>query len=95
MNRKEYNGWTNYETWLVALWVGNEPYLNEAIQELVLQHADDHGFALDTTVKDFISELVNESVPEAGLASDLIGAALSEVDWQDITEHYVDKLLAA
>ena len=20
-----YNGWTNYETWAVALWIGNEP----------------------------------------------------------------------
>jgi len=24
MTRKEYNGWTNYETWAVALWLDNE-----------------------------------------------------------------------
>jgi hypothetical protein len=23
MNRREYNGWTNYETWLVNLWYGD------------------------------------------------------------------------
>ena len=22
-----YNGWTNYETWNVALWLGNDEYL--------------------------------------------------------------------
>ncbi len=24
MNRQEYNGWTNYETWIVNLWMDNE-----------------------------------------------------------------------
>jgi hypothetical protein len=24
MNRQEYNGWTNYETWVVNLWMDNE-----------------------------------------------------------------------
>ena len=24
MNNKRYNGWANYETWNVALWIGND-----------------------------------------------------------------------
>lgn len=24
MNNKSYNGWTNYETWNVALWIQND-----------------------------------------------------------------------
>lgn len=24
MNRNEYNGWTNYETWACALWLDND-----------------------------------------------------------------------
>lgn len=34
MTKNEYNGWFNYETWLIALWIDNEEgssdYWNEA-----------------------------------------------------------------
>lgn len=29
MTDNTYNGYTNYETWLVSLWLDNEPYSNE------------------------------------------------------------------
>jgi len=38
MNRKEYNGWTNYETWVVNLWMDNEEgtydYWREIAEEI-------------------------------------------------------------
>ena len=37
MTKKEYNGWHNYETWLVKLWIDNEEgsynYWREVAQE--------------------------------------------------------------
>jgi len=31
MTNQTYNGWTNYQTWNVALWIGNDEFLyNEA-----------------------------------------------------------------
>ena len=27
MTDTQYNGWTNYETWNVALWIGNDEFL--------------------------------------------------------------------
>lgn len=27
MTAQTYNGWTNYETWNVALWIGNDEFL--------------------------------------------------------------------
>lgn len=39
MTKNEYNGWYNYETWAVALWIDNEEgsqnYWNEQASELL------------------------------------------------------------
>jgi len=94
MNTKEYNGWTNYETWLAALWIGNEPYLDETVKEICAREFE-YGIDRDDAVKEFMSDLVYEGVPEAGLASDFLGAALSEVDWREIVDHYVEDLETA
>lgn len=45
MNRKEYNGWTNYETWVVNLWMDNEEgtydYWREVAQEIYENDAEE------------------------------------------------------
>lgn len=84
---KSYNGWTNYETWLVNLWLTNEEVSDATLREIV-KHGQDYeaADALKAWVKD-------EYLPDlgAGLASDLVGAALSEVDWLEIvTNHRAD-----
>ena len=47
MEKKEYNGWSNYETWQCALWLDNDRDLyhaakfchnEEELQELVHDH---------------------------------------------------------
>ena len=35
MNKNEYNGWYNYETWLVNLWMDND----QGSQEMWREHA--------------------------------------------------------
>ena len=29
-----YNGWTNYETWNVALWIGNDEFLYDVAKDM-------------------------------------------------------------
>ena len=31
-NPKEYNGWANYETWNVALWISNDEGLTQSLR---------------------------------------------------------------
>src|SRR4051794_430341 len=41
MSDKRYNGWTNYETWLVALWADNDEASYHYQQRLAQQFWDD------------------------------------------------------
>ena len=90
----EYNGWTNYETWLVKLWLDND----QGTYYDVTGHATETVTATDgVTVADkydfadWVQEYVEELLPDiGGLAADLMKAALSEVNWREIAEGYLD-----
>jgi hypothetical protein len=34
----EYNGWPNYETWVVHLWLSNDAGSEQAMRDLVPNH---------------------------------------------------------
>ncbi len=88
-----YNGWTNYETWNVNLWLGDDEYY----RELAMQAVDLHDAAI--TLKDYTSDIAEELVPGvvdgASFVVDLFNGALSEVNWQEIAERYRDELVEA
>jgi len=87
-NEKEYNGWTNYETWLVALWIDNVQATQEAAQTICAGKYK-YNFLKDDALKGFVEDLV--CLDEASLRSDLIGAALSEVNWTEIVNNMGDE----
>lgn len=98
-----YNGWRNYETWAVALWIDNEQgsysYSREMVSDAVESHALDPNTEPGETVSvsdiaDRLKDWIEESAPEmeASLYSDLLNAALSEVDWYEIAENYLEEV---
>ena len=84
---KTYNGWTNYETWNVALWIdSDEGSYRERVR--MARHA--------RSVGDFANALkswVDDMTPDLGASmfADLLGAALSEVEWYEIAEHWYNE----
>lgn len=100
----KYNGWTNYETWLVSLWLDNDQasyrYWREEADRC-LKHAPNLKQVRDGVwtverapvfmLADQLKKEVTEKSPlsESGMYADLLGAALSEVDWQEIVEHWL------
>lgn len=83
----EYNGWKNYETWLVNLWIDNDGdswHWRERAAEL--RDTSD----LSDEMEQFYTELAAQSIPSSGMFNDLFNSALREVCWYDIAEHYIE-----
>jgi len=85
MNTKEYNGYTNYETWLVALWINNDEGLQDYVMEMAAR-SDGYAYHLADDMKAYFED----DKPElSGMWADMLGAALSEVDWDDLGETFM------
>ena len=91
----KYNGWTNYETWLVNLWLDNDgssETLREMAESTYDTKADFNEYSFSKIVREYVEETYADSIPESGMISDLVGAAFSSVNWQEIASHYADDL---
>lgn len=92
-----YNGWTNYETWCVALWLSNdELYYNETREMAQASHdADEQPWELAQSLREYVESFDEVTAVTEGPASfvcDLLGAALSDVDFSEIAENLLSEL---
>jgi hypothetical protein len=101
-----HEGWTNFETWAVNLWINNDRGSYEHYRELAEIALEDtvesYEGKLDKTAREEATGLLAQRVrgeveaaaPELGatLYSDLLNAALSKVDWLEIAEDLLDDL---
>lgn len=106
-----YNGWTNYPTWAVALWIDNEQGTQERAQELARSareragETDAYAAGIWTqeqaerfTLAEWIEHWVTyELSPDLGatMAADLFGYALSLTNWDEIAQAYLSALTTA
>jgi hypothetical protein len=89
----EYNGYSNYQTWNVSLWLDNDQGLHLYFQELAEKLKEDHEndlnlatYELQEIIKDFVNDH-NPLIDNADMFSDLIGHAISNVDFYEIAEN--------
>jgi hypothetical protein len=103
-----YNGWKNYPTWAVNLWLANDEGLYHEARERASQI---HGGVSDDdlvargiwTVENaerfrladnFKAWVTDELAPDLGasFAADLLGYALGEVDWDEIAAAWLEEI---
>lgn len=104
MDTTGYNGWTNYETWAVALWLDNNQasyeYCREQTREALTATWDaETGIYLAGALRILADQLETEHAEAnpleteaaASVYTDLLRAALGNVDWHEVAEHYIDQ----
>ena len=112
---KTYNGWTNYETWAVALHIDNDEgtytYVRERAEEIKTSAPEHHNvpeiwtaeqaarFELADFLKDYAETLcgIGDESEDYGIAApsllaiDMLRAALSEVNWDEIADNILSE----
>ena len=73
-----YNGWTNYETWLAALWFDNDRSVQRA-----LKFAASAG-ELQDAAYDYLT--YNQEIESGWLVDIINNAYLQEVNWEELLE---------
>lgn len=96
------NGWTNYETWAVNLWMGGEQGSQDAWDDRAIdcwQAAESDGSLTRLEVAtiafaDAIKETHEESIPELepSVFANLLDGALESVNWQEVARNWFDRL---
>ncbi len=100
---REYNGWSNKQTWAVKLWIDNDGYAGggDAVMEQAKQILAESENGVDEAVHELQlwlenaidEDLVSSGVKTTGLFGDLLTDALQTVSYGEIARAFVEDAL--
>ncbi|HIG58267.1 MAG TPA: hypothetical protein EYQ21_02540 [Flavobacteriales bacterium] len=91
---KTYNGWTNYETWCVSLWLDNDNVEGADDLYVLANDKTESLYNKSQMLKSEVSELRHEfegNLGFYGMFSDLLTGALDKVNWREIIEFHIEE----
>lgn len=100
MGDQGYNGWANYPTWCIHLWITNEEgdynyWREQADHGLTICDGNTKeaaGWLADTLKDEWRGDAGEDGLDLKGFWADLMGYALDQVDWREVAEVLIDEL---
>ena len=95
-NDRTYNGWTNYETWSVNLFLTDDDVtmmvIDGHVQDAceVAADIDEARRKMAEVLKDMVEEANPLADGEPSVYQQLLAGALSECDWYEVAEKFID-----
>ena len=101
MQKLEYNGWTNYETWNFKLWVDNDELTYKKVQILVKEYLNEYGVTICSKSKTDLAvallshslrELAENEAPElkTSFYSDVMMTSIKEVNFDEVAKSLLE-----
>lgn len=94
---EKYNGWANYETWNVKLWLDNEQGTQEDMLDLARGYDEGEAWELGNAIESYVTEelpdMLGIDIDNLPLMfGDMLSASLRAVDWYEIAEAYLQEV---
>lgn len=89
-----YNGWKNYYTWAVNLWMSNTERPYYLLRQICADALEEDPQHAQTIAADALRDYIEDNAPqiEASMYSDILGRALEEVDCYEIVSYVIEDL---
>jgi hypothetical protein len=92
MTSDGYNGWSNYETWNVSLWLGNDEPMYHDVNRLarraeVSNTHDEAVEELGESIRQYVTDLFTDSGKFGDLDTE---AELGAVDWDEVAAGWLE-----
>lgn len=83
--KTSYNGYSNYETWVVNMWLNANPFSQNMLQ-LIIQAFETVSEKAEELERNVMAD-VNYLGGESSMWADLLHAAVGRINWREIVEN--------
>lgn len=84
-NDTTYNGWTNYETWNVTLWIDNDEglygFVRDGLEELLERNGNDWTNISETELKELVRDAFGSNKTPDG-----VSLFDSDIEWSEVSD---------
>jgi hypothetical protein len=87
MTNQKYNGWTNRETWVINLWLGED--LRQTVTEYLEENENADKVEIANIIENLFDEMYDGELNQlSGVLRDLLYT--SSINWVELAENYME-----